>query len=150
MARHNFEPDRLFRLIIKLPGGTAIVTAWEGKPGYYPNHTRVDCELRWRSATSTNRTKRGAAPCVFERGQVYVGIPGHQTIDGRYAREAVLSALAVKPGDTDSDYFEDYTPEQLEWTSAHGEDLSLEAAGRYGDERLGSGALRMLAKRGRL
>lgn len=41
--------------------------------------------------------------------------------------------FALKPGDTDSDFFADYTPEQLDWVTANGEELSLIALDRYGE-----------------
>ena len=38
---------------------------------------------------------------------------------------ALLSFLSLQPGDTDDEYFEDYTPEQLAWAEEHGEELSF-------------------------
>jgi hypothetical protein len=132
-TRHNYDPAKLFRLHVKLSGGTLVVTAWESDQRQYStSYTKIDIEARWLAKGSA-RSKRGAAPVLFERGMLYVGIPGHRTIDGKYAREAVLSAVAMRPGDTDSDYFEGYTSDQLEWASAYGEELSCEATGRYGE-----------------
>jgi hypothetical protein len=39
----------------------------------------------------------------------------------------------MRPGDTDRDYFADYTPEQLAWAEQHGEALSIEREARYCD-----------------
>lgn len=36
----------------------------------------------------------------------------------------MLTFLSLRPGDTDRDYFDRYTPEQLDWARAHGEELS--------------------------
>jgi hypothetical protein len=42
--------------------------------------------------------------------------------------KSLLTFLTLKPGDTDSDYFEDYTPRQMEWCqSMDCENLSLYA-----------------------
>lgn len=120
--------SRLFQLRVKLRDGTAIMTAWEG--GFMqPNHTRLDCELRWKPVGTGKRP----AEIIFPRGATWCGIPGHQTIDGDDAKESVMSLFAMKPGDTDSDYFEVYTERQLEWVSTYGEELSCEAMGRYGE-----------------
>lgn len=70
---------------------------------------------------------------IFPRGALWVGLPGHWSSDGRQAREAVLSCVAMRPGDTDRDYFDGYTPEQLDWARAHGETIAMIAADRYGD-----------------
>ena len=37
----------------------------------------------------------------------------------------VLAFLSLKPGDTDPEFFEDYTPEQLAFARAEGENLVL-------------------------
>ena len=37
----------------------------------------------------------------------------------------LLAFLSLKPGDTDPEYFEGYTPEQLEFARQEGESLSL-------------------------
>lgn len=48
---------------------------------------------------------------------------------------ALLGFLTVKPGDTDEDYFKDYTPEQLAWCQSDDcEDLSIFTDEDYGDE----------------
>ena len=118
------DPAFLFEL--RVPGQyqgdkTIIIRAWEGEPfACGPNHTRLDCELRQ------------GGKIIFPRGATWCGIPGHQTIDGPMARETVLSLFAMKPGDTDRDYFSAYTPEQLEWAVANGEHLSMVAEDRYG------------------
>jgi hypothetical protein len=37
----------------------------------------------------------------------------------------LLAFLSLKPGDTDPEWFESYTPEQLAWCRARGEELSM-------------------------
>ena len=41
---------------------------------------------------------------------------------------ALLGFLSLKPGDTDKEYFEDYTQQQLAFVIQHGEYLSLLAS----------------------
>jgi len=74
---------------------------------------------------------------IFKRGQTWCGIPGHASIDGKYAKEAVLSTLAMKPGDTDADYFADYTETQLDFAREFGETLDCEKSHRYCDPETG-------------
>jgi hypothetical protein len=53
--------------------------------------------------------------------------------DGDDARRGVLTHVAMKPGDTDRDFFADYSRDQLEWVECYGEELSLVAFDRYGE-----------------
>lgn len=126
MVRAKYDPAKLFTLKVKLSGGTAIMTAWDAGM-MPPNHTKLDCELRWKP--------KGAkvSELLFPRGATWCGIPGHQTVDGDDAKECVMSLFAMKSGDTDPDYFESYTDEQMNWADTYGEELSLEAMGRYGE-----------------
>ena len=48
--------------------------------------------------------------------------------------EGVMGFLTLKPGDTDSDYFKDYTPAQLAYCKAHAEALAGEVQARFCDE----------------
>jgi hypothetical protein len=52
-------------------------------------------------------------------------------MDGDGAKELVSSLIAMKPGDTDKEYFDNYTSEQLEWARQNGEYLSMLAEDRY-------------------
>jgi len=46
-------------------------------------------------------------------------------IDSNKAMGALLSFLALRPGDTDAEYFEGHTKRQLEFADEHGEELSI-------------------------
>lgn len=46
-------------------------------------------------------------------------------IDSDESVRALLSFLTLRPGDTDSEYFENYTQEQLDFASEHGETLQM-------------------------
>lgn len=51
--------------------------------------------------------------------------PGMFTsIDSNEALRGLLGFLTLRPGDTDEEYFEKYTPEQLEWAIRNGEMMS--------------------------
>jgi hypothetical protein len=46
-------------------------------------------------------------------------------IDSEEVIKTAMTFLSLRPGDTDSEYFENYTPEQLEFANTHGEVLSM-------------------------
>lgn len=71
---------------------------------------------------------------LFPVGATYVGIPFHASIDGIYAKEAVASCIAMKPGDTDEDYFAKYTEEQRKFAELFGEELQMQISCRWHDE----------------
>jgi len=48
-----------------------------------------------------------------------VNVPLGKSVD--YVAQCALDFLTLSSGDTDSDYFDDYTPEQLTWRDEHAE-----------------------------
>ena len=46
-------------------------------------------------------------------------------IDSDETIRAILTFLTLRPGDTDADYFKDYTPRQIEFTEHDAERLSI-------------------------
>jgi hypothetical protein len=44
----------------------------------------------------------------------------------------------MRPGDTDAEYFADYTEDQLDWARSNGEGLSCEREYRYCDPETGA------------
>lgn len=119
------DPNKLFTLRYKLRSGMAIITAWDANTPMVESHARIDCDLRQNGRV------------IFPRGATYCGLTRNYAVDGTHARELVSSLLAMKPGDTDSEYFESYTPEQLAWAEANGEELSLLSSDRYCDPETG-------------
>lgn len=117
----------VFTLRVTLSGGQRLtIRAFEGPVGIH-GHTTLYCELRQGSM-------QRKSPPLFPRECFHVGVPAHQTIDGLDARELVLSLFAMKPGDADDEFFADYTPEQLAFVEAFGEELDFERGRRYLDE----------------
>lgn len=112
----------VFTLRVALGFGRYLtIRAYEGPVQSPYGHTTLYCEGR-------------VAGCVlFQRDAFYVGIPAGQSIDGDLAKELVLSLFAMKPGDTDNEFFSHYTEEQLAFVEEHGEWLSLCASERYGE-----------------
>lgn len=125
------KPDFLFQLRVRLFDGTATITAWDANhTDRRSGHQRIDAQLHWRP-----KGERGSI--VFPRGATHCAVSRYCPIDGIEARELVMSLFAMRPGDTDRDYFDGYTPEQLEWAIAHGEELWLVREDRYCDPETG-------------
>lgn len=67
---------------------------------------------------------RDGGRLVF-RGEDFCGTPMYVS-GGNESVAALLSFLALQPGDTDREYFDAYTPQQMEWaTSGRAEELSM-------------------------
>lgn len=67
---------------------------------------------------------------VFE-GDGFTGSPLHSD-DSDDCAHALMGFLTLRPGDTDAEYFADYTALQLEFCQQHAESLSAEVDARFG------------------
>jgi len=76
--------------------------------------------------TGAGRSRR----VIFE-GSAYRPSP-LRSIDGDYSMQGLLSFLTLRPGDTDREYFDRYTPAQMAFAMQHAEALSCEVSHRYG------------------
>lgn len=56
-----------------------------------------------------------------------IGTGAGDAIDSDDAIRGVLTFLSLRPGDTDAEYFSDYTAEQLDWAQCHAEALAMYA-----------------------
>ena len=54
-------------------------------------------------------------------------------IDSDDTIAGLMSFLTLRPGDTDREYFDAYTPDQLAYCSQHAESLNGEVLARFGD-----------------
>lgn len=115
------NPNVCFRIRVKLSGLTAHITAYDDAPST-GTHQRVDFEVRHFSTV------------IFPRGQLWVGIPAGHCTDSDYAKGAVLSCVAMRPGDIDADFFADYKPEQLAWVTLYSDEINGAREHRYCDE----------------
>jgi hypothetical protein len=61
---------------------------------------------------------------ILFTGQDFAGSPMHSD-DSRETALALLNFLTLRPGDTDADYFKDYTKRQLWFCDTHAEALSM-------------------------
>jgi hypothetical protein len=55
------------------------------------------------------------------------------SIDGDDTVRGLMGFLTLQPGDTDKEYFDSYTPEQLSFAATHAEALSSEVYSRFGE-----------------
>src|SRR4051794_15616928 len=61
---------------------------------------------------------------IFES---YVGASPLHSTDGAETLAAILTFCSLRPGDTDAEFFADYTPRQLAWCRRWGETLGMYA-----------------------
>lgn len=78
------------------------------------------------------RTGFGDSSVVLFEGEDFAGSPLHAD-DSDETMRSLLTFLTLRPGDTDAEYFDSYTPEQLEWCEAHAEELSNAVYERFGE-----------------
>lgn len=119
------DPSRLFGLRVHNRAFTPpiCITAYDAnRTDPQTGHMFIDVVVRQGGRT------------IFGRGQLWCAVNRWTTIDGIEARALVMCLVAMKPGDTDSDYFAHYTAEQLEWARTYGDGLSCERERRYCDE----------------
>ena len=53
--------------------------------------------------------------------------PCYPAYDCEESARALMGFLSLRPGDTDPEYFDDYTPAQMEYCQGHGETLGMYA-----------------------
>lgn len=124
------ELNICFRLRVRLSTGiTLAVTAWDNAGGGTHNRIDVEAALLWDDGIH----KRKRRDVVFAKGETWCGLPAGKCTDSDDAKELVLSLLAMKPGDTDDEYFANYTEDQLRFANSYGEELSMVALDRYGE-----------------
>ena len=129
------DPARLFQLRVRLSEGTATITAWDANhTNPKTGHMRIDCQLTWRPMNGGISDKSNRPIVVFPRGATWCAVNRYTAIDGIEAKERVMSLFAMRPGDTDAEFFEHYTDDQLSWVTRYGEELGAEREARYCDE----------------
>jgi hypothetical protein len=115
--------DWLFTLKFELSSGPVTITAWDADhTDPFSGHQRIDAELQQNGEV------------VFPRGATYCAVARGTKLDQTDARELVGSLFAMRPGDTDEDFFESYTPAQRAWAEANGEELGCEVQARFCDD----------------
>lgn len=127
------DPNVAFTLRVPLYRGAppVIVVAYDDLPYDSRGAIQLTCEVRH------------AGKVIFPKGQLTCALSPVRgyTSDGIHARELVLSLVAMAPdagSGVDDDYWQGYSPEQLEWVNTHYEAIDLARADRYCDPETGS------------
>jgi len=95
--------------------------------------TSYDAGRRYDGKNGLAYTLRAEGKTIFE-GDDFACSP-FDAIDSDGAIACLMGFLTLRPGDTDSEYFENYTPEQLEFCALHAEALGAEVSYRFGEDR---------------
>jgi hypothetical protein len=120
LRRCRFSPYRRGK------GPTFTLTTWDlGRPHH-------DGASQWGIGYRLTMREPGKRPVVLFEAEDYGCSPLH-CIDSDECINGLMGFLTCKPGDTDPEYFENYTPQQLAYCSAHAEALSSVVYGRFGD-----------------
>ena len=128
--------DKIFSLRIALTdknhgNKTLVVTAFDADQTVSEyGHRKIDLTATLYETTETGNR---LATRVFALGNTWCAVNSSTELDSDSAKELVLSTVAMKPGDTDEDYFAHYTPAQLAFAREYGELLSCIASDRFGE-----------------
>lgn len=118
LRRVRFSPYR------KGVGPTFTLTTWyTGRTGY-GGKSMVGYRLTMRVP--------GTRPVELFAGEDFGCSPLH-CVDSDETIAGIMGFLTCRPGDTDKEYFSEYTPAQLDFCSSHAESLSCEVSNRFGD-----------------
>lgn len=95
--------------------------------------------LRMFEGTPRRDGKEAVAYILSHRGKIIFkgddfGCSSLHAVDSDDTVKALMGFLTLRPGDTDSEYFDDYTTEQLEYCSRWAESLSMEVYNRFGED----------------
>lgn len=92
---------------------------------------RTDRVGKSELAYELRQVDNGKSSLLFE-GDKFFCSPCY-AIDSDEAVGSLLTFLTLRPGDTDAEYFEAYTPAQLEYCAKHAESLSCYCSDRFGE-----------------
>lgn len=105
-------------------GPSFTLTTWDTGRSGYGGKWLVGYKLTMR---------QGGKSTVLFQGEDFGSSPMH-AIDSDETCRGIMAFLTLRPGDTDADYFEDYTQQQLDYCSEHAEALDSAVRDRFGDE----------------
>lgn len=79
------------------------------------------------------RTCDGSMSRTIFEGKDFYASPMHADDSDETVR-SLMTFLTLRPGDTDSEYFEGYTEEQRAFCDEHAEALAMEVMARFGED----------------
>ena len=115
------EKIRTCRFKPYVDGPTFTLTLWDT----FKRDRYGKCILSYRL------TQSGITTPIFQ-GDDFCCSPLHGT-DSDATVSSLMCFLTLQPGDTDDEYFEDYTDAQREFCEEHAEALDGEVCARFGD-----------------
>ena len=129
LRRVRFSPYR------KGMGPTFALTTWDTGRSGYGGKWIVGYRLEMREHYNTIGGRilkkwRSTPPVTLFEGEDCGCSPLH-SIDSDETVAGIMSFLTCRPGDTDAEYFADYTPAQLDYCSQHAESLACEVSNRF-------------------
>lgn len=116
----------IFTPFLKGKGPVFHLTVWDC-------HKQHRGGPQWQLGYKLTMKQPGGKPVVLFEGEDFGNSPSN-SIDGDEMVVGIMGFLTLRPGDTDREYFDDYTPAQLEYCSQWAEALSCEVDGRFCDE----------------
>lgn len=122
VSRYETIGSQVFKPYLEGKGPVFVLTTW----GTFRTDRYGKCILAYRLSM-------GPPDVVLFEGEDYACSPMH-AIDSDECARSLMTFLTLRPGDTDREYFENYTPEQLAYCSEHAEALSMAVMDRYGEE----------------
>ena len=136
--------DQLIRVVKFSPYGrgrakyagypTFTLYLWDSNERDTDGKHRLAYELREHGRAygkANTRLKRRDTTVVF-KGDDFRCSPLH-AVDSDETVKALMGFLTLRPGDTDKEYFDGYTLEQMNFALEHGEALSMEVYSRFGE-----------------
>ena len=100
-----------------------MLDMWDTGLSDYRGQPYIRYELTMRSE---------GEPVVLFAGEDFSGSPMH-SIDSDNTVEGLMGFLTLRPGDTDPEYFDGYTSDQIDFCNEHAEALEVECMFRFGD-----------------
>lgn len=122
------DMSALFQLRMRMSDGNRVVIDAKEGPYTYSDtgHTRLDVRVRCGAKGKPLRE-------IFPFGATYCGVSRYTSIDGDDAKALVLSLVSMKPGDTDADYFANYTGLQLAFADEYSDEITMISEYRFGE-----------------
>lgn len=125
-ARYETIGSFVFEPFIPGGGPVFVLGTWDThRRDEYGKHI-----LAYRLSMGSGRL--GEKDSILFEGEDFHCAPGW-AIDSNEAIASLMGFLTLRPGDTDEDYFADYTPAQLDYCARYAEALSCEVTARYGE-----------------
>ncbi len=92
---------------------------------------QTDADGKWVIAYRLTQRSAGRTETIFNGDDFHCS--PLDAIDSDQACASLLGFLTLRPGDTDAEYFANYTDRQLTFANEHAETLAVEVSARFGD-----------------